>query len=147
MKFLFLLWMYAGGPDTGVRPGSAECAAPPGAVCATPPPAAPEPAKVDAKTHWEASVSQTSDLFSDGRTPWYETQVQMNRRRARSTVISRFSQAQRLGRQEQQVEGDWYPVLNPKTYAYPQCRILHRGGPVPSIPRGCGAIPRSTGSF
>lgn len=118
MSFLFILLMHAGGADTGVRPTPGGCVAQPGVVCPTPPPAAPEPAKVDAKTYWEASVSQSSDLFSDGSTPWYETQVQMNRRRARSTMISRFSQAQRLGRQEQQVEGDWYPVLNQKTYAY-----------------------------
>jgi YaiO family outer membrane protein len=71
----------------------------------------------------------------------------MNRRRARSTVISRFSQAQRLGRQEQQVEGDWYPVLNPKTYAYLNAGFSTEGVLYPRYRAGAELFRALPGAF
>ena len=67
---------------------------------------------------WTATFDQSSEWFSDGRTPWRESQLQLGRQTHMGSLIARFSQANRFSLSSRQVEIDAYPHLRPGTYAY-----------------------------
>ncbi|MBZ5578963.1 MAG: YaiO family outer membrane beta-barrel protein [Acidobacteriia bacterium] len=72
----------------------------------------------DSMRAWTASIDHSSEWFSDGRTPWQESQVQLSRQTAAGSVITRFSRADRFGSTSQQVEIDAYPHFRQGTYGY-----------------------------
>ena len=72
----------------------------------------------DSMREWTASIDHSSEWFSDGRTPWQEAQIQLNRQTSAGSVIARFSRANRFGSTSQQAELEAYPHFRQGTYAY-----------------------------
>lgn len=77
-----------------------------------------ESSLADSMRDWTASIDHSTEWFSDGRTPWQELQVQMNRQTGLGSVIARFDRADRFGETSQMAEIDAYPHFRPGTYAY-----------------------------
>ncbi|HLK47573.1 MAG TPA: YaiO family outer membrane beta-barrel protein [Bryobacteraceae bacterium] len=72
----------------------------------------------DSLRKFSASFDHSTEWFSDGRTPWQETQVQLSRDTEFGSVIARFDRANRFGLTSQMVEIDAYPHIRRGTYAY-----------------------------
>lgn len=68
--------------------------------------------------HWMASIDHSTEWFNDGRSPWQETQVQMEGSTSAGSVLARFSRADRFSETSQMVEIDAYPHFRDGTYAY-----------------------------
>ncbi len=67
---------------------------------------------------WEAGVSHGVSWFSDGRTPWRETQASLYKKTRLGTVGATFWRADRFGLHSHQAELEMYPRIRPGTYAY-----------------------------
>ena len=72
----------------------------------------------DSLRRFTASFDHSTEWFSDGRTPWQEEQIQLNRQTPLGSVIARFDRADRFGLTSQMVEMDAYPHIRRGTYAY-----------------------------
>jgi YaiO family outer membrane protein len=72
----------------------------------------------DSLRRFTASFDHSTEWFSDGRTPWQESQIQLNRQTQFGSIIARFDRADRFGLTSQMVEIDAYPHIRPGTYAY-----------------------------
>lgn len=72
----------------------------------------------DEMQHWESAISHSAEWFSDGRTPWHETQLALKRQTPLGSVIGRYSRADRFSSGSHQAEVDFYPRIRPGTYGY-----------------------------
>jgi len=72
----------------------------------------------DAARNWTASFDHASEWFSDGRSPWLEDGIQLNRQTGFGPVIARFSRADRFANTSRQMEVEAYPHIRPGTFAY-----------------------------
>jgi YaiO family outer membrane protein len=73
----------------------------------------------ESNRRWEASVAQSYDWFSDGRSGWFESQISLkSRTRYTGTVIGRVSNAHRFSLSSSQLEIDAYPSIRKGLYAY-----------------------------
>lgn len=72
---------------------------------------------------WEAAVGATADTFSDGRSPWLETEEVLSRRTGLGSVYARHRHAWRYGLQDDQGELEWYPTLGSGTWGYVEVAV------------------------
>lgn len=72
----------------------------------------------DSLRRFTASFDHSTEWFSDGRTPWQEEQIQLNRQTPIGSIIARFDRANRFSLTSQMVELDAYPHIRRGTYAY-----------------------------
>ena len=99
----------------------------------------------DRLRHWRASTSFNSSWFSDGRTPWHETQTSIAREGTPvGSMIMRVSHAERFGYNDNQFEVEAYPSIRPGTYAYASVAIAPAAELYP-VYRVAGDVYRSLG--
>jgi YaiO family outer membrane protein len=67
---------------------------------------------------WWIKSDYTVDEFNDGREPWRETTVSLNRATPVGSVIVRGSWAERFGSHDELFETEFYPRFRPGTYAF-----------------------------
>jgi YaiO family outer membrane protein len=67
---------------------------------------------------WTAAVTSFHDRFSDGRGAWHEQAISLSRSTGIGSIAVRGTRAARVGRTDEQVEVELYPVFRAGTYAF-----------------------------
>jgi len=87
--------------------------------------AAAESKKMSANGHhgggdkgFEAGITESNIWFSDNRSSWHETSVQLSKNIASEWITARFSHASWFGEGSNLIELESYPKIRPGTYGY-----------------------------
>jgi YaiO family outer membrane protein len=67
---------------------------------------------------WETGITESNIWFSDNRSSWHETAVQVSKNVASEWITARFSHASWFGEGSNLIELESYPRIRPGTYGY-----------------------------
>jgi YaiO family outer membrane protein len=70
----------------------------------------------EATRQWQVWVDHMSEWFSDGRSPWREESLAVQRQFRTGTAVATFSNAGRYDTTGQQMQVDYYPTIGKRTY-------------------------------